>query len=391
MQPKTAVKFDKETFERLKESVNDIAVISKERKTNPRIAAPIPKEIGIQLLYGCNLRCKVCYQWNDDGFFHLLGKEQTKKEISPETIEQILKDTHEQKSRLFLWGGEPLIHTQWDKIAKLLEKDRRWTTICTNGLLIEKKIDTLLPISENLVMLISLDGLHEANDNVRGKNTFKRIIDQINLLLELRKKGEYKGLITINSVLNDYFINHLYEFMEYFENLQVDSVYFNFPWYISESQANKMDDYYTENFTWQDNQCEHTKDASWHSYTYHISKESLPKLWEQIDKLNSREWKIRIRFQPALEKDEIESFITGTEPPDIKKRECFAVSNRVDIQADGKVGSCKFFPELHIGDINQNGIIDIWQSEKFGDFREQISKGLMPVCSKCILLYLNGK
>ncbi len=390
MQPQTSVKFDKETFERLKDSVSNIAKISKERKKNLQSASPVPTEIGIQLLYGCNMRCKMCYQWNEDGFFHLLGEEQLKKEISPEVVERILKETHEQKSRLFLWGGEPLFHSQWDKIAKLLEQDPRWTTICTNGLLIENKIDTLLPISQNMVLLISLDGLHEANDNLRGKGTFNKIIDQINLLLDLRKKGEYKGLISINTVLNDAFIDHLFEFMEYFEKIKVDSVYFNFPWYISQTQAKEMDAFYKDNLGWLNNTSVDSE-ASWHSYTYHISKSSLHKLWEQIEKLNSRKWSIRIRFQPALEKDEIESFITGREKPDIKKHECFAVSNRIDVHADGKVGSCKFFPELSIGDIHKNSLIDIWQSDAFGKFREKISQGLMPVCSKCVLLYLNGK
>jgi radical SAM protein with 4Fe4S-binding SPASM domain len=272
-----------------------------------------------------------------------------------------------------------------------MEKDPRWTTICTNGLLIEKKIDTLLPISENMVLLISLDGLNEANDYMRGKKTFERVIHQINLLLDLRKKGLYKGLISINTVLNDSFIPQLYEFMEYFEQLNVDSVYFNYPWYISENQAQSMDNFYLKQLEWMDNTTSCDSENSWHSYKYRISESSTEMLWKQIEKLNSRKWKIRIRFQPPLEKHEIEYFIAGKEKPDMIRRECFAVSNRIDIHADGKVGSCKFFPELSIGDIEEEGLIDIWHSDKFGKFREQISKGLMPVCSKCVLLYLNGK
>jgi radical SAM protein with 4Fe4S-binding SPASM domain len=67
------------------------------------------------------------------------------------------------------------------------------------------------------------------------------------------------------------------------------------------------------------------------------------------------------------------------------------VSNRLEVHADGKVSSCKFFPEFVIGDLYANIVAEDWQGEPFHRVREVLSgTGLMPVCSKCILLYLNG-
>lgn len=101
----------------------------------------------------------------------------------------------------------------------MIEKDPRWTVICTNGLLIEKELESLPPISENLVFLISVDGFQEDNDAIRGKGTFDRVLHNINILRDLQKKGEYKGEISLSAVLNGELAPRLYEFVEYCESL----------------------------------------------------------------------------------------------------------------------------------------------------------------------------
>jgi hypothetical protein len=44
-----------------------------------------------------------------------------------------------------------------------------------------------------------------------------------------------------------------------------------------------------------------------------------------------------------------------------------------------------------VGDLHDTGAVDLWQGDRFRRVREVLqASGLMPVCSKCILLYLNG-
>ena len=41
--------------------------------------------------------------------------------------------------------------------------------------------------------------------------------------------------------------------------------------------------------------------------------------------------------------------------------------------------------------LHEGSVVDIWQSERFVRTRRILrEEGLMPVCSKCILLYLSG-
>nr|WP_238392318.1 SPASM domain-containing protein [Paenibacillus antri] len=49
------------------------------------------------------------------------------------------------------------------------------------------------------------------------------------------------------------------------------------------------------------------------------------------------------------------------------------------------------FPEFKVGDLLIQDVGELWHGEAFAKMRETLSCGLMPVCSKCILLYLNGR
>jgi radical SAM protein with 4Fe4S-binding SPASM domain len=255
-------------------------------------------------------------------------------------------------------------------------------------LLIDTRINELNRISSNLALLISVDGLQESHDFLRGKGTFNRVIDQIRHLLSLQRNGVYKGLVSVNCVICDATAPHLYHSMEFFETLGVDSVYFNFPWYISPIAAGQMDDFVSLNFTWLPAL---DAPASWQGYTHFLSPSLLDVLHTQIERLTSRTWNVRVRFQPPLNDGEIDGFIAGKTDAVAGKSECLAIRNRMEVLADGTVSACKFFPEFAVGNLNSQRPLDVWHGEKFKKFRCVIDGGLMPVCSKCVTLYLNGK
>ena len=101
MQPQTLTKIGSEEFNRLKKTVKIKSIASSKRKINPEYSVPIPEEVGIQLTYRCNLRCKHCFQWNQKGLFQKLDNETQKKDIDIEIIEKILRETFKIKSNLF--------------------------------------------------------------------------------------------------------------------------------------------------------------------------------------------------------------------------------------------------------------------------------------------------
>lgn len=389
MQPKTKVRYDTKELKILKRTIKDISIPLKERKSNPRYAAELPDIVGIKVTNNCNLRCKHCYEWGEKGYHMNMDKKEQQMDIDITLFEKVLNETKKIKSRLYLWGGEPLCHKEFDKIADMLAEDPREVAMCTNILLLDKHLDSLIKISDNLDILIPIEGFEEAHDSIRGKGNFKKVVESVKLLMDLKKKGIYKGKISIHTVINDNICNNMYDLLEFFENLGVDMVLLAYPWYISEKTACKMDKYFNDNFYWLE-EANKKENKSWHCFTYKISSESLGSLKEQIKKICSKVWNTRIRFQPDLDIEDIESFAFGAEVERFKDRKCLAVSNRMDILADGSVASCKYFSEFTIGNINDRSISEIWHSEEYGRIREVTNSGISPVCSKCNLLYLHG-
>jgi MoaA/NifB/PqqE/SkfB family radical SAM enzyme len=376
---------DKRRLNRIKDQIRRTSVIAHGRQSNGAFALPLPEKIGLQLTNVCNLQCKTCYQWSTYG--HIRSTFKKPLYLSPKIIDSILKSTVSCNSILYLWGGEPLLYSDWDELSLILENDKRWTVLCTNGLLIEDKIDYLLRFSQNLVILISVDGLEAEHDRMRGSGTFKRILSNIQLLIKLQKSGLYKGLISVNCVINESSVGCLYEYMKFFDDLGIDTVHFNYPWYISEKRAEMMDHFVMDHL---DFICTFAINSSWHSYKYRLSESFSTILFEQLQKLKANKWRSGIHFQPDLQTPELLQFLTDSDisMPD---QPCYSLCCRVEVFADGTVSSCKFFPEITVGNVYDEPIIDIWRHGLFNDFRSLLSKQPMPVCSKCVLHYSEGR
>jgi radical SAM protein with 4Fe4S-binding SPASM domain len=390
VQPKTKVKFDEKSFARIKRTIRNMSQASRERQSKPDFATPLPDEVGLQLTNRCNLRCKHCYQWSEEGHHNNLDSTLQKTDLDFGIIEKIFSETRDVKSNLYVWGGEPLCYEHWNKFCDLLAKDPRWTVLCTNATGIESNLASIVKISGSLAALVSLDGFEMENDFLRGKGAFKKALGGIDALLDCKAKGDYKGEVSVNCVITDGMAGKLYDFLEYFEAKGVNTVYFCFPWYIPEDTCLKMDAFFEKKFNWLPGYDKDRKN-SWHSYSYNLHHEMVDELKKNLQKINDKAWNIRVRYQPALEMEEVENFITGAAKPGQQRKSCLAASNRMNVGADGTVTVCKMFPEFTIGDLNKRGVHDLWNSEEFKKARLIISQGLMPICSKCILLYLHGR
>jgi hopanoid biosynthesis associated radical SAM protein HpnH len=94
-------------------------------------------------------------------------------------------------------GGEPLIHKEITEIVKGLIARKKFVYLCTNALLVEKKIDLFEP-SPYLTFSIHLDGLREHHDrSVCQDGVFDRAVAAVRLL---RARG---FRVNVNATLFD--------------------------------------------------------------------------------------------------------------------------------------------------------------------------------------------
>lgn len=145
------------------------------RKTEhpPISRSPVPslRYLELQITNRCNLFCKHCYIDDKDP-----------AELSIDEITAILKEFEEMQGlRVIITGGEPLLHTKFKELNNILPRFSVRKLLFSNGLLLNRAIIEELNFEE---IQISIDGLEDSHDSIRGKGTFKRAMDSIRLIKE---------------------------------------------------------------------------------------------------------------------------------------------------------------------------------------------------------------
>ena len=193
----------------LRQQIRIGAYILKQRLLGRR--ARYPLVLMLEPLFRCNLACAGC------------GKIDYPAPILNRrlSVQQCLDAAKECGAPVVsIAGGEPLIHQDIGEIVKGLVARRKFVYLCTNALLIAKKIDLFEP-SPYLTFSIHLDGLREHHDrSVCQAGVFDRAVAAIRLL---RQRG---FRINVNTTLFDGVTPHdVADFFDYVtDELGVDGI-----------------------------------------------------------------------------------------------------------------------------------------------------------------------
>jgi hopanoid biosynthesis associated radical SAM protein HpnH len=129
-----------------------------------------PLIVELEPLYACNLACAGC------------GKIQYPANILKQRmpVDQAVAAVEECGAPVVsIAGGEPLIHPEIHLIAKELVKRKKFVYLCTNALLMRKKMDLFEP-SPYFAWAVHIDGLRERHDeSVCEEGVFDKAIDAI--------------------------------------------------------------------------------------------------------------------------------------------------------------------------------------------------------------------
>ncbi|MEJ2031739.1 MAG: adenosyl-hopene transferase HpnH [Deltaproteobacteria bacterium] len=133
-----------------------------------------PLVLMLEPLFRCNLRCRGC------------GKTDYPQEILQKqlSVEECVAAAEECGAPVVsIPGGEPLLHPDIHKIARELAARKKFVYLCTNGLLVSKRIDDFAP-SPYLTFNIHIDGLAEKHDRlVCRQGTFSEAVGAVKTLL----------------------------------------------------------------------------------------------------------------------------------------------------------------------------------------------------------------
>ena len=113
-----------------------------------------PFVLMLEPLFRCNLACAGCGKIQYPA--HIL-----KQELSPEECFKAVEECG--TPMVSIPGGEPLMHSQIDKIVEGLVERKKYIYLCTNALLLKEKLDLFKP-SKYLTFSVHVDGQKEHHD-----------------------------------------------------------------------------------------------------------------------------------------------------------------------------------------------------------------------------------
>ncbi len=129
-----------------------------------------PLVLMLEPLFRCNLACPGCGKIDYDE--PILNKRMS--------LEECIAAVEECGAPVVtIPGGEPLLHKEIDKIVAALIARKRFVYLCTNALLLEKKLHLFKP-SKYFTFSVHLDGLEKHHDEaVAQPGTFRRAVSAI--------------------------------------------------------------------------------------------------------------------------------------------------------------------------------------------------------------------
>jgi radical SAM protein with 4Fe4S-binding SPASM domain len=151
----------------------------------------------IEITNVCNLNCSTCYNRS--------GTNTKRQEISFIQLQSTISKLIELGAGQFiLAGGEPTLHSQFEKILELIKIYSNYHfSISTNGTVHNQKLIDLYNTADNFYIQVSLDGSSEVvNSRTRGKGNFKKSIEFIQKLEPAKKKLRIKMVISKSNLFD---------------------------------------------------------------------------------------------------------------------------------------------------------------------------------------------
>jgi radical SAM protein with 4Fe4S-binding SPASM domain len=333
-----------------------------------------PTSISFTITNACNLRCKMCGQWSEEGYIRK-DKNVFRQLLILDDWKRLVDELAAHKiSSLLIRGGEPFLFPGIIELLEYINSKDIFISIDTNGTLLKKYAADLLRIGK-VHITVSIDGPEDIHDKVRGvKGCFRKIEEGLILLSELEKNSDSKISKALCFTISPYSVNGLGEMPNVARRLLVNSIvivpYYYFPTEMGKIYETELKKYFN------------CKAYSWHGFhheysgvNFDIFKEEFKKYKDNLNGINNYPYMVlseeeyKIWFEDATKP--VGSFI------------CSNVEKLLDIQPTGEANFCVDFPDYSIGNVTQSTIEELWNSEKAEKFREYRRKNLLAVCYRC--------
>jgi radical SAM protein with 4Fe4S-binding SPASM domain len=151
-----------------------------------------PLVVTVELTNQCNLRCRHCYAG---------AGEKLENELSLDEVKQLLRELSQVGTvEVEFSGGEPLLRPDLFEIIEYAKGLDFSVVLITNGTLVDRDVASTLGDLGLKHVQVSLDGLKENHEYLRGDGTYEAVLESIRLLAEEGVSVAVRATVTRRNV-----------------------------------------------------------------------------------------------------------------------------------------------------------------------------------------------
>ena len=348
-------------------------------------AGPI-RQLSVRVTERCNLRCRTCGQWGENGYLRQTPPAQVgRDEVGLARHVEVLEDlaSRNWKPLYYLWGGEPFLYPH---LVELIERSTRLglpTSIATNGTGLADAAKALVRAPLFLAQ-ISIDGpnarVHNRLRPSAGQgDSFATLEKGLESLARARKdQGGSLPLIASLTVISRENVGLLTDIYQTFKD-RVDLFVFYLSWWIDRPgvEAHKRD--FSRRFGFEPSVPE-SWIGDWRAMDHNLVADQVSSLCSASKGLSDP----TVIFIPSIfGADDLRSYYQDHEK-DFGYNRCLSIYQAAEIGPHGEVSPCRDYHDYVVGNIKENTLSELWNSGPYQKFRLSLAKeGLMPVCTRC--------
>ena len=303
-----------------------------------------------QLTVRCNLNCSFCGQSRG-----MAGC--ASGEIAPGKWLELAGQLREfglGAQTLTLWGGEPMLYSGFNYLSRQLYALGHKLQTVTNATQLENSCEVLSECFDTI--FISLDGLREQHDAVRGSGVFDKVKQNLPLLKD--RRGKVVFLCTVSDVNVDKIPDILPEMSE----LGCDEIVLQQLMYLTKDEIAEYRQYSMENFG-----CDYPELSGWER---NDDCEYLKKLSGMLAEIRNKKYAVPVKFTEH-------AFGEKQFAPCRKRLE------RIHIRHDGEVGFCTDYFGFSAGNVKKQSLLEILTGEQAERFHKAVEENKLATCSHC--------
>ena len=348
----------------------------------------LPTAAVVQLLptEACNLRCQMCNQWGENGYF-LQGVRQA-QHMDEAGLTRLMHSLSPKDTFISVHGGEPFAYKHTATLLELLREQQFDVIFTTNGTLLAPHLESLARI-RNLSFLLSIDGDEPTHNKIRGPGRFQQAKAAMAELFELRRRLKMPlPLLVLSIVVCEWTTEVLEKAYEVAAEFNAFAINYNFRWFLTEEVGQKYEAHLKEQFgvkssgAWRGWLSDH-HDA--HDYG-HVAQALSGVLRQKRGRIlppyvMTTPSQLRGKDYETYFTDYLDTF--GNES-------CFMPFYWARVHANGDLIYCPGHPDIIVGNVFRDGLMQAFNSEMSIKFRKHMLTNRLPICNRCCGLYMTN-